>query len=265
MLAVHHLPGRPTRHSQWGLGWQGRGVWHTPLAAPLDIDTHTRHRHTVSHPRNPPPRTSHRVPRPTPPLHDLPTSLRQVQGVCPFVGRGEKVPFDDDVDVDTPKRLLVRSPPMRAWSALRPNPSMGHMEGTSRNTGNRPRRPGSTMDRRTSEKTTKNVVSSRPKARRSSAPPSPPAHGSPTAGFVDAIPMLEASPDGLWTEEDDGTDGKGPPKHHFRPFSTTPPPPFTPRTPLLPLSRVSYTMVEVSREEEKVCRAIGVCLVAKIS
>lgn len=81
------------------------------------------------------------------------------------------------------------------------------------------------------------------------APPSPPDPGSPTKRCIDTIAMLEASPGDVWVDERNGIDGKGSLKHEYRPFFTTRPPPLTPRTPPLPLSRVSYTMVEVSRGE----------------
>ena len=173
-----------------------------------------------------------------------------------FVGR-----FDDDA----PERPPIRSPPMHALSALWPKPAFEHMEPCRENTNNRARGRSAMVKRRTIEKPTKNEVGSMPIDRHVRAPPSPPDPRRPTKRCIDAIPMLEACLGDVWADESDGTNGKGSPKHEDRPFFTTRPPPLTPLTPPLPLSRVSYTMVEVSREEEKVCRAIGVCLVAKIS
>lgn len=169
--------------------------------------------------------------------------------------------FDDDA----PKCLPIPSPPMHALSALQPKPILEHMEQSMENTSNRTRRRESMVERSTSEKTMKKEIRSMPLDRHCFAPPSPPSHGSPTKRCIDAIVVLEVSPGDVWTNGMNGIDGKGPLKHEKRPFFTTHPPPWTLRTPPLPLSRVSYTMVEVSREEEKVCRAIWVCLTVKTS
>lgn len=152
-------------------------------------------------------------------------------------------------DVDAPEYLPIQSPPMRSLSALRPKPTFEHMEQSTENTNNHTRRRESMVERSTSEKTVKNEIRSMPMDRHCFAPPSPPGHGSPTKRCIDAIVVLEVSPGDVWTDGMNGIDGKGSLKHENRPFFTTHPPPLTPRTPPLPLSRVSYTMMEVSREE----------------